>query len=586
MKQLVGAWLTLMVLAATPIQAGHTLNLEIQPQKLEYPAKIPRQGYSFSEVLYVSYPPSLANSTVVVQYLDPSGWHSIASFKANSVGFTVFYLPVTAYWARPGENTLRVVAGNYTSNTVVLVVEENGGGFLFQGAIYAVLVAAPTLLILFAPRSRRLVLGVFALYFSLSPFTGQRYDMYFLMTSGIRILEHVNPFNPGNPPAYPFPLKWAYPPLYPLYSALAFEAYSLLTHTPVPAVGSTVYPGYYTAPYSVWMGYVPEWMPVLAFLLKLPMLLSFVAAYRVFSKRLGEPEAAKFWAFNPLVFLVCSVWGQLDPIAVTLTLLSLDSYLEGKTAKAYLYSALGGAVKLWPAALLPIYLAQRLALEGRGAIKPFAVVVAPLAAATIGVYAAFGDLAQTLWILVYARGVPTYAGEFSVNGLTWQWILYLAKSPPIPVFLAAGPVAYAAVLAYAYRHPRADPVGLTVLVLLTIYLTYNYVNPQYFLWIIPLLILQGRRVSAWAFTALPLLFVALSYNVFYFVSPTILYDVYSNSASIAEELKIAFFYNYKPLFIAVASFTPLAAYVLELRAQIKLVRLAARSLPSAVSSKS
>ncbi|MEM3795121.1 MAG: hypothetical protein QW429_04530, partial [Thermoprotei archaeon] len=72
-------------------------------------------------------------------------------------------------------------------------------------------------------------------------------------------------------------------------------------------------------------------------------------------------------------------------------------------------------------------------------------------------------------------------------------------------------------------------------------------------------------------TALPLIFVGLSYNVFYFLSPALLYDTYAPAASIAEELKLAFFYNNRPLFIAVASILPLLAYICELTSQVKRI---------------
>ncbi|MEM0320969.1 MAG: hypothetical protein QW613_01050, partial [Thermoprotei archaeon] len=252
-------------------------------------------------------------------------------------------------------------------------------------------------------------------------------------------------------------------------------------------------------------------------------------------------------------------------------LLSLDSYSRGRMTQAYLWAALGGAIKLWPAVVIPIYLAQGVRLQRARLFRPVVLGVLPVAAASVGVYAYFGHPLQTLDILVYARSVPTYAGEFSVNGLTWQWILYFLDSPPIPLFLIVGPIVYAAILVYAYKKPEADPITLLIIVVLTLFLTYNYVNPQYFLWIVPLLILQKRTNSVWIFTALPLIFVGLSYNVFYFLSPALLYDTYAPAASIAEELKLAFFYNNRPLFIAVASILPLLAYICELTSQVKRI---------------
>jgi|BEDMetMinimDraft_2_1075160.scaffolds.fasta_scaffold00758_3 hypothetical protein len=561
--------------SASAVQQNQQLHLGLEPAHLAYPTSLPEKGYTFSELFFVNYSTTLAGRIITIQYYNDSAWWNLTSFAGNSIGFTQVYVPVTAYWAHTGENTLRAVSSVYVSNTVTLEVGENAGGFEFDGALYAVLIMLTLVCILLADRvnPKKFFLIMLSVYLLISPFTGQRYDMYFLITSGIRVLDHVNPFDPGQPPAYPYPLKWAYPPLYPLYSALSFLVYSWFTHTSIPSTSATVYPGYYTAVYSVWRGYVTPIMPLLVFLLKIPMILSYAAIYMVLSSHVGERTAIKQWAANPLALLICAVWGQLDPIAVALALLSLDSYTKGKTHYAYLYAALGGAVKLWPAVLIPIYLAQTVRLGVARAMRPAILGVIPVAAASIGVYAYFGHPLQTLSILVYSRGVPTYAGEFSVNGLTWQWILYFLKSPPIPLFLFVGPPVYAAILAYAYRHPKADPVALLMIIILTLFLTYNYVNPQYFLWVVPLLTLQRRKASAWIFTALPLLFVGLSYNAFYFISPALLYDTYAPSASIAEELKLAFFYSYKPLFITVTGVVPLLAYIFEIAAQIRRAKI-------------
>jgi hypothetical protein len=567
--------LTAFTGSARALQQSESLHLGLEPSHLAYPASLPKEGYTFSELFFVNYSDTLAGRIITIQYYNNSEWWNLTSFTGNSIGFTQVYVPVTAYWAHNGENTLRAVSSVYVSNTVTLMVSENAGGFVADGALYALIIMSTFGLILLADKvsPKKFILIMLAAYIIIAPFTGQRYDVYFLITSGIRVLEHVNPFNPGQPPAYPYPLKWAYPPLYPLYSTLAFLIYSLITHTGVPSTSATVYPGYYTAIYSVWRGYVTPSIPLLVFLLKIPMILSYLVVYRVLCSRVGEHVAIKQWSANPLALLVCAIWGQLDPIAAALALLSLDSYSRGRMHYAYLYAALGGAIKLWPAVLIPIYLAQTVRLGVARALRPILISVIPVAVASIGVYAYFGHPLQTLSILVYSRGVPTYAGEFSVNGLTWQWILYFLKSPPIPLFLFAGPVVYAAILIHAYRHPKADPTVLLMLIILTLFLTYNYVNPQYFLWVIPLLIIQGRRISTWVFTALPLLYVGLSYNAFYFVSPAILYDTYAPSASIAEELKLAFFYNYKPLFITITGIIPLFVYILEARAQVRRAKM-------------
>jgi len=197
------------------------------------------------------------------------------------------------------------------------------------------------------------------------------------------------------------------------------------------------------------------------------------------------------------------------------------------------------------------------------------VAVLPALFVTLTVYGFYGNPLQSLFVFAYARGIPTFAGAFTVNGLTWQELLLVLHSPPIPLFLIVGIPLYAIILAWTYRKGETDVAKLMVVFLLIFYLTYNYVNPQYFYWILPFLMLQRRRLATMAFTALPLLFMFFAYNTFYFVSPTLLPDEFSFGASVLEQMKVSLFYQTPVQFLLVSALIPTAVYVFLLRRELK-----------------
>jgi hypothetical protein len=405
-----------------------------------------------------------------------------------------------------------------------------------------------------------------AAYFAASPWTGQRYDIFFVLSSGIRILQHVNPFAPGIPPVYPGSLKWAYPPLYPAYSAVSFLIFQALTGASLPSISSLTYPGWYTAIYNSYEAYVPANLPVLVFLLKLPVIAAALATGLLLKKMSGNERVAVSWVANPLVILIGVVWGELDPIATLLALASLYYFERGLGYRAYLLASLGAAVKVWPALLIPIYLVVAFRTKGLSSLKPLAAILPPILV-SLGIYMVYENPIQSLYLLGYARLVPTFNGAFSVNGLTWQQILFAARAPPVPLFLWVGVPLYLVILGWAYWRRETDVVTILIKFILIFYLTYNYVNPQYLYWILPFLLLKGRRIAYVALTLLPLVYVAFSYNLFYFVSPALLPDLYGFGASILEQLKVSFFYDSFVVFVLVAGVLPTIAFLWFLRAE-------------------
>ncbi len=477
-------------------------------------------------------------------------------------------LGVYSNWARIGTNLLRAEAipQGCDSNNATLTVVQSGNEGVFQDAgIWIVIAAASAFLIVLSrilPTKWFLVIAGVT-YVGLIPFTGQRYDVYFLYSSGIRLLDRVSPFSPGNPAIYPSPLKWAYPPLYVPYSSLSYLIYSAISGVSVPSSASLTFPGYFTSIYDVWEAFVPKSFPLLVSLLKLPMILSTFVIYSLLSKSIGTKTALTFWIANPFVIFITSIWGQIDPIAAAFAVGSIYLAKKEKFGPAYLMAGLGAITKVWPALLIPIIFVLRFRkVEFVPALKELVWLVPP-ALISVAVYGAYGNLFQSLFVLAYSRGVPTYGGEFVVNGLTWQQLLTQLHFPPVPILLYIGVPALILVVVLAYKQ-RGSIESYLLIGLLVVFLSYNYVNPQYFFWLVPVFLLLGKKFQGALYSALPMVYIALSYNILYFLSPVLVYDVYEGPAAIIEQLKVNTFYNSPLLIVGFFGIAASTIYLLSL----------------------
>ncbi len=558
--------LVAVLLAAYPspaISANCGISVTAQPSVVNYPSSALPVGSeaSFSEILDVNYTSAFVNTTVTVQYLAATGWRPLENFTGNFADFTRTYFPLVSGSSAFGTNEVRAVSGSCVSDAAAFVIKADPAAVGWDVVLYAVIAL---LLALFYFGGRRMgrtrfVLLAAAVYLAISPFTGHRYDVYFLISSGIRVLQHVDPFAAGTPPLYPGSLKWAYPPLYVPYSALSYLLYQLFTGASLPSVTALTHPSWLTSTYDAWQAFTPHSMPALVFLLKLPMVASALVTGVLLGKMLGSDSAVVVWLANPVVVLVAAVWGQLDPIATLLALAAVYMFGRGKQYHAYLLASFGAAVKVWPVLLIPLFFVVSLRKSGRGAVKPLAATL-PALLTTLVLYSVFGNLVDDLYVIAYARFVPTFGGAFAVNGLTWQQILVALKAPAVPLFSWVGIPALAAVVVWVYLRRDGDVTKWLVVSLMIIFLTYNFVNPQYFYWIIPFLMLQRRRLALLVFTLIPIIYMALAYDIFYFVSPAILPSEYAIGAAVVEELKVSSFSLAPDVSSFVAPLLPTLAY--------------------------
>ncbi len=564
MGLLILAALVIVPAAIPSASANCGISILAQPVVINYPTStLPVSGQgSTSEILDVNYSLAYVNQTISVQYLGTSGWQSLENFTGNFVGFTRTYLSLVSEKADFGSNSVRASSRGCTSNVAVFTIQNDPGAIPSDVVVYVAIAISAALFYFGGKRmgKRKFILVAAAVYLALAPFTGHRYDVYFLFSSGIRALQHVDPFMAGTPPLYPGPLKWAYPPLYVLYSALSYLAYQLVTGTPLPTVSALTHPSWFTSIYDAWQAFIPPSLPVLVLLLKLPMVLSALATGVLLGKMMRTDSATVVWLANPLVILVAAVWGQLDPIATLLAVGAVYMFEKGRPYGAYLLASFGAAVKVWPVLLIPLFLAISLRRDGRRSAKPLLAIL-PAALTTLALYSVFGSLVDNLYVLFYARLVPTFGGAFSVNGLTWQQILVGLGTPALPLFTGVGIPALVVIVAWIFLRREEDVSKWLVVSLMVVFLTYNFVNPQYFYWIVPFLMLQRRKLPVVVFSLIPLVYIALAYNIFYFVSPALLPITSSLGASIVEQLKVSAFSQVPVVPLYAAPLLPTLAYL-------------------------
>lgn len=178
----------------------------------------------------------------------------------------------------------------------------------------------------------------------LAPWTGHPYDFEIWTRLGFYMQTLGSPYHklaylPGLSFS-PFPTTGSlgYPPLSAFIFALTFRVYVLL--------GEPSRFVYY-------------------FLLKQPMILADVGAALVLGKIVllsGSSESARtsslIWLYFPFGIIISSMWGQLDPIAMFLSLIAAYYFIVSKWAFSAISLGLAAYLKILPIVFLPIFLIQ------------------------------------------------------------------------------------------------------------------------------------------------------------------------------------------------------------------------------------
>lgn len=467
----------------------------------------------------------------------------------NNGGFMRIYVPLGNNAMSHGSALVSISSGNKT----LFTVEEHIIRTPVPLEIEA-LIAASGVLYLMTLASwdfsgRRIILMVTPVYVLLAAFMGQRYDTFFMITSGIRFIDGVNPFIVSGfmPPS----LKWEYPPLFIPYSMLSYilmRAFGLHTISN----GMLNYPGTVSGfTYMAWRSFSgPFLLPYYA-IVKLPMILSTIAIYFLLVKYspVGKGNAVRFWILNPYVIVVGVIWGQLDVISSFLLLASLIKLKHGKTGVSALLCGLGTGFKIFPVFLIP-----GIIRESRNKLRDSTIFAASLLPNAI-LYILGGSIIKPLYTLFYSRSVPTFYGVFSSNGISWQYVLKLLGVSSFPSLFLYAFIPFYLIFTVLFLRKRGerDYLRYMLVVIFAFFLSYNYTNPQYFVWVLPLLIYEGEYLVSVIMSAIPLGYLIITYNLAYFINPYLSYNYFSSLLGQVESLKVTYLGSVLVSFIMISN---------------------------------
>jgi len=370
-------------------------------------------------------------------------------------------------------------------------------------------------------------------YLILAPFFGQRYDMYFVLTSPLRIIKHINPFI-GNE-MMPGGLKWAYPPLFLIYGILFYTVLHYFGLNFDPSFTYLVTSGY---EYSAWRGFYNTELPLLFFLEKLPLIISTFIIYWLFLKKFNfqysKIELEKFWLLNPLIILIGTVWGQFDMLSLLSMILSIYFFLKNRTDLASIFATIGAFIKIFPVILIPYII-----LNSQRKIRDISYVILFSVISLIPYFIA-GNFYMDLEVLIYSRSVPTVNGYFFANGMTWQILpLYLGiKNFPgifpyilIPIYLT---------LLIMSKRLKISIIEFSLIFIISFFIFFNFVNPQYFIIPVALFILMRNKPYLILYSLIPILYVFLNYSFPYFVNYYYSYNYFSSTLGLGESFRLFF----------------------------------------------
>lgn len=532
---------SLIVIAIILFIVAYSLSLNVPPQQ--------QDEYSFSggtlsitpSALYVHnflwYSPSalvtvsmISNSSVV--HVDVYQVHNnqtaIFDGTFHNTSFFSFYFGLHPSGTSQNENF--IVSINGQPVPVSVAVETSPYPVIGELSLLFSLVFL-ALGLYFAPfRSRSWIIPVALSYVVLSAFMGQRYDMFFIVSGGLHILSGVNPFIQSI--NLPGTLKWTYPPYYLVWSVIADWFSGVISHTAVPSAHSLIYPAVLSGDYfDAWLGFVPRSLPLYYLLAKLPMVTSVLAIYALLQKFKLPYNLTKIWLLSPFVILIGVVWGQLDIIASAFLVASVFYLQKGRTDVAVLASVLGFWVKIFPIFILPFIL-----ITSKNKLRDFGIAVAASLPALL-IYVVSGNFVKELEVILYSRATNTFSGVFSAQGLSWQVILSrlgVLQFPSLFLYLFV-PFFVTTIVVYFYR--RGNAVNYVIMNLLFFYLTYNYVDPQYLIVLVPLFLINRDLWNYMVFSIYPFLFTVIAYSFSYFVVPSLSLNYFASPLGQMEALR-------------------------------------------------
>ncbi len=428
------------------------------------------------------------------------------------------------------QNGARILVSVDNSTAVSLHVDLQPSYFGIIADVILVLGVSGVVvfLLFFEVRTKRywLLLPVFV---ALSALYGQRYDTFFMISLGMRIYDGVNPYF-GSTLVAPG-LTWEYPPGFMPWSYVSALAYHYFFGYQIPNAGSLNYIStIYLEGTSAWRALEGSNLFLLYGMIKLPFVFSFLWIASILEKIKGKIPW-RLWLLNPFAILVCVIWGQLDVLALAFMLQSILYFREEKSFMAALFAGFGTLIKLFPVFIIPYIIF-------RTKNKTHAIVgVVLVSLLGIAMYSASGSITQDLQTIVFGRASATYLGVFNSNGLSWQILIQGFGVSHFPSLFEYVFIPAYLILTYFAIRGRIPVSSYFIMTMLLFFLTYNFVNPQYLLWLIPMYIISERKMEVVVFSLLASVYVALDYSYSYFMNPMLSWNYFASALGQVEHLR-------------------------------------------------
>ncbi len=465
----------------------------------------------------------------------------------SNQGFVRDYVTLNNTEAGPATCILK--DGNTTLFTFQIQVENTVLPILDEALMCLAILSYFLTLVAFEFKDSRIPFLLIPVYVIIAAFFGQRYDVFFMITTGVRYFQGVNPFVASSllPPS----LKWEYPPLFLIYSMFSY----LIAHLGgLPAISNSSlnYPGTVSGfTYMAWRAYVGPYMLPYSLLIKVPMIAATLGVYFLLSRRSDylKDKAAKHWLLNPYVLIVGIAWGQLDVLAGFFLLFSLIELERGKTGLSSIMCSVGAGLKIFPVFLLP-----GIIRESTSKLRDIGIFLLGFSPNLI-LYWIAGSPFSSLGELFYSRSVPSFFGIFTSNGVSWQLIaepLGITSFPSLFLYVFV-PFYVIFTILFLKRKEGRQYAPYIVTVTMAFFLTYNFVNPQYFIWIIPVFLLSRDLKNAAIFSLIPLAYIFLTYHFTYFINPFLSFNYFSSIFGQAEVSRISEVILAVPVLIAFAN---------------------------------
>ncbi len=377
----------------------------------------------------------------------------------------------------------------------------------------------------------RWLLAGLVIRLSIAPFTYAR-DFFFFVGAAYYTSMNLQALFTLQYWVYPPPQLWVIVALYRFWSILPIS-HNLLIKGMVSQLDH---------------GFIPAGVhdflvnPVLVLLFKLPSITAdilsgiiILQALRAFN--VGEQRARlgfKVWMLNPVVIWISSASGHFDAIPTLFALYALVSMVRQRTSRAAISLGIGGAWKLWPLLLLPVFIA--LQRDGKA-------LIGNLRKLSLSILLALTPVAciSLVYLFYPGTGVLKQFGPFT-SPVGFGVILgYIIPVEPLGSWLGGIPLTFTVFVTFLlvlFRSETKNSIEVAnglVLADILLFLSLSPIGAQYVIWALPFLTIDLiiYRTHTWFFfgiTGIMLTQLVIALDVigfgFYFATiiPTYAYD--------------------------------------------------------------